>query len=359
MTIINANIFKSGTTTPLGGYIDVTAEATFSADPQYYVPVTQRFNLTSGVVSFDLAPSDVAKVSYRFDIYETVPDIVVEGQPVVVPDSLVKSFYALVPLSASPINIKDLATQTGLRYDQQDSSLLTLSRYLVTSDTFWSALNSYVWQHRGTYLPNTFYKRGDVVVYDGSGYQYIAQVATENNLPTNTTYWRLLAQKGDTGAGTTGNNTAYGIAWDGSTDAPSRNAVYDIIQTLASQSQLATKADLASPIFTGNPEAPTQSPGNSSNRLATTAFISTAIDNVGKVPVGSICIWSTTSAPSKYRVLTNPGETVSRTTFSTLFALLGTTYNTGGEAGTDFRLPSTASLPSLPSSMRYIIYTGV
>lgn len=33
------------------------------------------------------------------------------------------------------------------------------------------------------------------------------------------------------------------------------------------------------------------------------------------------------------------GQTVSRSTYSALFAKYGTTYNTGGEAGTDFRLP--------------------
>lgn len=33
------------------------------------------------------------------------------------------------------------------------------------------------------------------------------------------------------------------------------------------------------------------------------------------------------------------GQTVSRTTYAGLFAVIGTTFNTGGEAGTDFRLP--------------------
>lgn len=33
------------------------------------------------------------------------------------------------------------------------------------------------------------------------------------------------------------------------------------------------------------------------------------------------------------------GQAVSRTTYASLFAVLGTTYNTGGEAGTDFRVP--------------------
>jgi hypothetical protein len=41
----------------------------------------------------------------------------------------------------------------------------------------------------------------------------------------------------------------------------------------------ALKADLASPALTGNPTAPTQTAGNSTTRLATTAFVTTA-DNL-------------------------------------------------------------------------------
>jgi len=46
--------------------------------------------------------------------------------------------------------------------------------------------------------------------------------------------------------------------------------------TSAIQTQLGTKAPLASPTFTGTPTAPTQTAGNSSTRLATTAFVTTA-----------------------------------------------------------------------------------
>jgi len=48
------------------------------------------------------------------------------------------------------------------------------------------------------------------------------------------------------------------------TVAPSQNAVFDA---------LATKADLASPALTGNPTAPTQTVGDNSTRIATTAFV--------------------------------------------------------------------------------------
>lgn len=43
------------------------------------------------------------------------------------------------------------------------------------------------------------------------------------------------------------------------------------------QTAIATKADLASPAFTGNPTATTQATNNSSTRLATTAFVNNQI----------------------------------------------------------------------------------
>lgn len=44
------------------------------------------------------------------------------------------------------------------------------------------------------------------------------------------------------------------------------------------QTAIATKADLASPAFTGNPTATTQVTGNSSSRVATTAFVQQEIN---------------------------------------------------------------------------------
>lgn len=43
---------------------------------------------------------------------------------------------------------------------------------------------------------------------------------------------------------------------------------------------LALKAPLASPAFTGNPTATTQSPGSNSNRIATTAFVQAELDEI-------------------------------------------------------------------------------
>ena len=64
---------------------------------------------------------------------------------------------------------------------------------------------------------------------------------------------------------------------------------------------IATKADLASPSLTGSPTAPTQSTGDSSTKLATTAFVAAAITSgiAAAYPVGSIYINATNN--------TNPG----------------------------------------------------
>jgi hypothetical protein len=55
---------------------------------------------------------------------------------------------------------------------------------------------------------------------------------------------------------------------------------------------IATKADLASPGFSGSPTAPTQSTGDSTTKLATTAFVAAAITSgiAAAYPVGSIYI---------------------------------------------------------------------
>jgi hypothetical protein len=55
---------------------------------------------------------------------------------------------------------------------------------------------------------------------------------------------------------------------------------------------VATKADLASPSLTGSPTAPTQSSGDNSTKLATTAFVTAAVNTgiAAAYPVGSIYI---------------------------------------------------------------------
>jgi len=105
---------------------------------------------------------------------------------------------------------------------------------------------------------------------------------------------------------------------------------------------VATKADLASPTFTGTPTLPTgtisvtQSPGNSGTAISTTAFVQAAIALL--YPVGSIYINATSS--------TNPGTLLGFGTwtafgagrvpvgFDSGNALFDTAEETGGAADT-------------------------
>ena len=48
---------------------------------------------------------------------------------------------------------------------------------------------------QGAYNSGTTYATGDSVSYNGAS--YVAIQATTGNLPTNTTYWQILAEKGD------------------------------------------------------------------------------------------------------------------------------------------------------------------
>jgi hypothetical protein len=75
------------------------------------------------------------------------------------------------------------------------------------------------------------------------------------------------------------------------------------------ETAIGTKADLASPTFTGTPAAPTAASGTNSTQIATTAFVTTtvntavaAIDLSSLYPVGSVYINAT--------VATNPATLI-------------------------------------------------
>ena len=65
---------------------------------------------------------------------------------------------------------------------------------------------------RGAYDNATDYAVGDSVDYNGSSYVMYSN-ATAGNLPTDTDYWQVVANKGNTGA--TGSTGAQGDAGEG------------------------------------------------------------------------------------------------------------------------------------------------
>jgi len=90
--------------------------------------------------------------------------------------------------------------------------------------------------------------------------------------------------------------------------------------------------------FAVGPTAPTATTGTNTTQLATTAFVNTSIAAIPTPSVsGSIVMWPTASAPTGY--LLCDGTAVSRSTYSTLFTLFGTTFGTG-DGSTTFNLPN-------------------
>jgi hypothetical protein len=110
------------------------------------------------------------------------------------------------------------------------------------------------------------------------------------------------------------------IADADTTHAPSRNAVFDALALKADASDvasaLAAKADLASPALTGNPTAPTQTAGNNSTRLATTAYADALV-------VDSIADADAARAPSRNAVF--DALALKQASDATLTALAGVT----------------------------------
>jgi microcystin-dependent protein len=96
-----------------------------------------------------------------------------------------------------------------------------------------------------------------------------------------------------------------------------------------------TSAFTGAATFTASPTMPTPTFGDSTTKGATTAFVQTAISAAGLS--GQITMWPTTSAPTGW-LLCN-GAAVSRTTYSALFAVVGTTFGTG-DGSTTFNLPN-------------------
>jgi microcystin-dependent protein len=90
--------------------------------------------------------------------------------------------------------------------------------------------------------------------------------------------------------------------------------------------------------FSVGPTAPTATTGTNTTQLATTAFVNASIAAIPTPSVsGSIVMWPTVTAPTGY--LLCDGTAVSRTTYSALYAVVGTTFGVG-DGSTTFNVPN-------------------
>lgn len=145
------------------------------------------------------------------------------------------------------------------------------------------------------------YTTGDLVSYSGTTYRNKTGTNTTTAPATDTTNWEVFAQKGATGAtgpaGPTGPQGPQGLQGDPGATGPA-----------GPQGPQGVKGDTGA---TG-PQGPS-----------------------GAI-TGEIKMWPTSTNPSGYALC--DGTALSRTTFSALFAVIGTTYG-AGDGSTTFNLP--------------------
>ncbi|MCC5644810.1 hypothetical protein LC607_18065 [Nostoc sp. CHAB 5824] len=195
------------------------------------------------------------------------------GQVTSTEPSIAMDFHAIMPNVAS-VEFASLIP-TRISTDSLPRTVRSLAELLTTDADFVEALRGGP-RFKGAYSAATYYQRDDSVTYGGSSWVYINADPTAGQTPSviNTGYWQILAEKGDTG-GTLGNDTTYdATGWNGATDAPSRNAVRDLVEgLLVKASALSAYAPLNNPIFVGTPTTPTPSASDRTTTIPNTAWV--------------------------------------------------------------------------------------
>lgn len=339
MTVINVRV-RNSISQPFTGFVRVTLDHPIEDDDTNYLAVPADVPLVSGLATVTLEPSEIARTTYKFEIFKTT-DVIVEdenGDPVskTVTD-VVYTIHARVPDSLTPIDLADLAP-SGITHDAMDQGAANVARRLYYLDNFWSALRNSLFGLKGVWNAVAFYRQGDIVFYDGGTYCFTSTTPQAGVLPTDNTKWVQWSSRGIPGSGTTGVDAPYSPAWNGSTDAPSRNSLYDLIETLATKAELdglLTDSELTRPILASAIPPLT----DDSSKIVSTAWIQDALDIIRKkiCPVGMLGQFALTSAPTGWVIC--DGRVLSRAVYAELFAVLGTAYDTGGETVSEFRVP--------------------
>ena len=236
------------------------------------------------------------------------------------------NFYSSQTGSAGNFTVNGTLTVTGA---QTDTSNLTVNGNFSSSN----ALAAYPTAAFTAGISNGSGVAGTVlnVTAVASGTLYIGQTVTCSGITANTVITGFGTGSGGTGTYTVNNS-----------------------QLIA-----------ASTSFTAAAYAVANTPptGDNSIKVANTTFVQTAIASLA--PVGAIQMWPTTTAPSGY--LLCQGAAVSRSTYSALYSIIGTTFGVG-DGSTTFNLPnyvnrmpfgaSTTSTASVTGYIQGAAFTG-
>ncbi|AFY49021.1 hypothetical protein Nos7524_3221 [Nostoc sp. PCC 7524] len=262
MTQILGTLLDSGGS-PVTGKLRVTLTGNLidiAANPDSIQLVEPSlFDITNGVLNITLNESETKKVTYRFEFFKTDA----EGNLI---EPALLDFYAIVP-NLADVQFASLAP-TGMVNDVLDTGALRVAQIIANNPNLAQSIGGPFPQ--GNFNPASTYKYRDLVNYLNRTYISKSITPITGVLPTDTNNWMLIPVEPD-GNLILGDDTPYGVAWDGSGLAASQDAIYDAIQTVNSNINL--KANIDSPIFTGNVIVPNQTAGSNNNRAANTSYV--------------------------------------------------------------------------------------
>lgn len=232
------------------------------------LPVLKKITITAGNLSLNLPESETQRVSYWFRFFEYEENTTT---PKVLPALEFRSF---VPNLAS-VEFDDLIP-ANISIDTIGINAAQIAQILANNAQYAEILRGDP-KFIGDYNNTQIYKRGEAARYAGTWWMWKVEQQQPGIQPSlnapGSNYWIPVSQKGDPG-GTGGQDTAYGAGWSGALWAPTANALYNIIQTLATTATLATYALRNSPIFQGNPSRDSDlSAADNSNNLATSKWV--------------------------------------------------------------------------------------
>ncbi|MFN6531029.1 hypothetical protein [Nostoc sp. ChiSLP03a] len=228
-----------------------------------YLPQSYTFSITAGAVDITLPQSETSRITYNFQFFKTATD----GSLI---EPALINFNAMVP-NVSPVQFASLVP-TGITNDVLDTGALRTARLIASTPALAQSIGGPFPQ--GAYNPTTTYKFRDLVTYLNRTYISKDLNPITGVVPTNTASWMVIPVEPN-GSLILADDTPYSSAWNGSGKAASQDAVYDQMEEV--KSDVALKANLISPIFTGDVIVPNQTLGDASTKAANTNFVAAAL----------------------------------------------------------------------------------
>lgn len=336
MTTIQANILDS-LGAPLAGFIRVKLEAAIVENGESWLAVPRDIPLVGGAATFILAQTDDDRVAYRFEIWEVTP---AGSEPESVETSALRqAFSSFVYASEEPVTLASLSQQTGLNTRTQDGNLSAIVRSLYLDPNFWARAREVLIPQKGVWNADAFYQTGDVVFWQGSSYSYQVPVTSRGTEPGDETTWKLIAQKGDPGNSTSGQDLDpySAIAWAGNIEAPSKGSLRNKIETLVSQADLGTYLDKDNGQATSLSISNIYPVAERSQKAATADLVQRIADEIrlALCPVGVVSGWLTGTPPTGWLLLDG---LLIPAGYTQLRDLWGTSFNITGDPATARRL---------------------